>query len=339
MRTLSIKTFLVLLTFLTAIDIVSYSQSTKLKALIIDGENNHGVWPKSTMMMKDFLEQTGLFKVDIYRSAFTWQGGAYNKMAGVNDIKELLTLYPLDNGQKTTAVEKPQPDPNFNPNFSEYDVVVSNFGWGASNWPQQTKKNFETYMAEGGGLVVVHAANNAWGDWPEYNKMIALGGWGDRNAASGTFANLDDDGKLHKDIPEGGCGAHGAQQEFLMINRSNEHPIMKGIPEKWLHTMDELYERMCGPAEHMTILVTSYSDPEKNGKGRTGRHEPLIFTVDYEKGRVFHTMLGHMDYSMECVGFMTTFQRGTEWAATGSVTIPVPDDFPGQDKVSVRNWE
>jgi len=339
MKTQLYVIYVTLILLLTGSGFYSFSQPAKLKALIIDGENNHGVWPKSTMMMKDYLEQTGLFEVDVYRTAYTWQGGAYNKMKGVNDIRELLTMYPLDNGQKTVAVDNPQPDPNFNPEFRQYDVVVSNFGWGASNWPEQTKRNFEEYMADGGGLVVVHAANNSWGDWPEYNKMIALGGWGDRNASSGTFANLDDNGKLHKDVPDGSCGAHGAQQEFLMVNRSPEHPIMKGMPEKWLHTTDELYERMCGPAENMTILVTSYSDPEKNGKGRTGRHEPLIFTVDYEKGRVFHTMLGHMDYSMECVGFIATFQRGAEWAATGGVTVPVPDDFPGSDKVSARKWE
>jgi type 1 glutamine amidotransferase len=51
-------------------------------------------------------------------------------------------------------------------------------------------------------------------------------------------------------------------------------------------------------------------------------------TLTYGNGRVFHTVLGHADYSMKCVGFITTLARGTEWAATGSVTIPVPDDFP-----------
>ena len=43
---------------------------------------------------------------------------------------------------------------------------------------------------------------------------------------------------------------------------------------------------------------------------------------------MFHTVLGHADYSMNCVGFITTLQRGAEWAATGKVTIPVPKIFP-----------
>lgn len=320
------------------------AQSNKIKALIIDGENNHGVWPKTTMMMKDFLEESGLFEVDIYRTAFTWQGPHFDPRIGLDDIKDLLTMYPLENGQKTIPVDEPKPDPDFNPKFEKYDVIINNMGWKASTWSEETKRNFENYMANGGGLVIVHAANNSWGDWPEYNKMIGIGGWGGRNEESGTYAHLDDEGNLHLDTPEGGCGSHGPQHEYIIENRAADHPIMKDIPAKWLHALDELYERLCGPAENMTILATAYADTEKNAppwnknvKG-TGMHEPLIFTVDYGKGRVFHTGLGHMGYSMECVGFMTTFIRGIEWAATGKVTQPVPVDFPGADKVSIRKW-
>ena len=32
---------------------------TRLKALILDGQNNHDVWPKSTVMMKQYLEESG----------------------------------------------------------------------------------------------------------------------------------------------------------------------------------------------------------------------------------------------------------------------------------------
>ena len=334
-------TFL-LLTFPSGV--FAQNMNRKLKALIIDGENNHGIWPKTTIMMKDFLEESGLFEVDIDRTMYTWQGPHHDKVEGVEDIKELLTMYPLANGQKTTAVDKPKPDPNYSPDFDNYDVIINNMGWQASSWPEETKKNFEDYMANGGGLVIVHAANNSWGDWPEYNKMIGIGGWGGRNAESGTYAHLDDAGKLVLDTPEGGCGSHGPQYEYTIETRNGDHPIMQGIPAKWLHTKDELYERMCGPAENMTILATAYADEEKNAppwnknvKG-TGMHEPVLFTIDYEKGRVFHTILGHMGYSMECVGFRTTFLRGAEWSATGKVNQPVPEDFPGTDKVSLHEW-
>lgn len=314
-----------------------------LKALIVDGQNNHGVFPKTTQMMKSYLEQTGMFEVAIARTAFTYQGPHFDKSIGVEDITELIALYPID-GVSTTATDKPTADPNFNPNFSQYDVVISNMGWQAAHWPEATKSNFEKYMAEGGGFVVVHAANNSWGDWPEYNKMIGLGGWGGRDTESGPYVYYNTDGELIRDTSEGDCGSHGPQYEYQMTTRAPDHPIMKGLPAVWLHTPDELYDRLRGPAENMTVLATSFSDSVKNAPPwkedfpGTGRHEPLLMTIDYGKGRVFHNGLGHMDYSMECVGFITTFLRGTEWAATGQVTLPVPGDFPTADAVSMRAW-
>ena len=316
----------------------------KIKALIIDGENNHGVWPMTTMMMKNYLEQTGLFEVDIERTAFTWQGPHFDKMQGVEDIKELLLKYPLTTGKKTLSVNEPVPDPDFNLDFKKYDVIISNMGWKASTWPEKTKKNFEKYMNDGGGLVIVHAANNSWGDWPEFNKMIGLGGWGGRNTKSGPYVYFDNNDKLHRDTSSGDCGSHGPQYEFMLKTRAPEHPIMKGLPKEWMHTKDELYDRLRGPAENITVLATSYSDVVKNSPpwnknvSGSGRHEPMLFTIEYGKGRIFHTNLGHMDYSMECVGFITTFQRGTEWAATGKVTQKIPVDFPGTEKVSIRKW-
>ena len=83
----------------------------------------------------------------------------------------------------------------------------------------------------------------------------------------------------------------------------------------------------------MEVLATAYADPEQRG---SGRDEPMLMVLDYGSGRVFHTTLGHADYSMQCVGFITTLLRGAEWAATGEVTIPVPDDFPTAEKSSAR---
>jgi type 1 glutamine amidotransferase len=60
----------------------------------------------------------------------------------------------------------------------------------------------------------------------------------------------------------------------------------------------------------------------------------MIWTVTYGKGRVFHTPMGHDDRSMRCLGFVGTLQRGTEWAATGKVSLPLPENFPTADKTS-----
>ena len=83
----------------------------------------------------------------------------------------------------------------------------------------------------------------------------------------------------------------------------------------------------------MTVLATAYASPDKGG---SGRHEPMMMVLDYGQGRVFHTPMGHGAYSQACVGFVTALTRGAEWAATGEVTATIPDDFPSEDEVSLR---
>ena len=300
------------------------SAGDKLNALIIDGQNNHGSWPKTTFMMKKYLEDTGLFKVDIARSAYTWRG------------EDLLKKYPLV-GVATTATSKPQSDPNFKPKFSKYDVVISNFGFAAAPWPEETQTAFEKFVSRGGGLVIVHAANNSFGDWSEYNKMIGIGGWGGRTEKHGPYVYLDDKGAVVRDTTAGKGGSHGRQHPFQIVVRDDSHPITKGMPREWLHARDELYDKLRGPAENMKILATAYASPDHGG---SGRHEPMLMTISYGKGRVFHTPMGHADYSQECVGFIVSLQRGTEWAATGKVTqTEIPNDFPTANKVSSRRFD
>ena len=300
----------------------SMASAADMKALIIDGQNNHGVWPKTTMMMKSYLEQTDLFEVDIARTKYS------------NNGENLIKEFPLE-GFKSEMRPRPETDPNFKPEFSKYDVVISNFGHGAAPWPKETQKAFVSFVQNGGGLVIVHAADNSFGDWPEYNEMIGLGGWGGRNEKSGPYVYFNDEGKQVRDESAGRGGSHGSQHPFSIVVRDGEHPITKGMPREWLHGKDELYDRLRGPAQNLKVLATAYASPKHRG---TGRHEPMLMTIKYGKGRVFHTPMGHADYSQECVGFIVSLQRGTEWAATGDVTQPIPDDFPGADKESSRKF-
>jgi hypothetical protein len=300
------------------------SAAGKPKALIVDGQNNHAVWPKSTVMMKQYLEECGLFEVDVVRTRFI-----------TNHEREKNWL-PHAGAGESQGADKPVPDPEFSPDFGKYHIVVSNFGHGAADWPAKTRRNLEDYMKNGGGLVIVHAANNTWAKWPEFNRMIGLGGWGGRNRKSGPYVYYDADGRLIRDAGSpGGCGAHGPYHEFLITIRDKSHPVTRGLPDFWMHSKDECYSLLRGPAENMTILATAADTPELQ---QAGRNEPILMVIDYGKGRVFHTTLGHDTESFEGVGFITTFLRGAEWAATGKVTQEIPKDFPCADKPSSRGF-
>ncbi len=317
-------------------------QKTILKALIIDGQNNHYVWPKTTMMMKSYLEETGLFEVAINRSDSLWLGIKYNKDRPV-PLEGYIDQFPIEVSPKGISKD-PVSTSNRTIDFSQYDLIISNHGAETPDWPASTKTSFENYMKNGGGLIVVHAADNAWGNWKEFNKMIGLGAWGGRDSLTGPYVYYNDENKIEKDPSSGICATHGLEHEFVISTRAPEHPIMKGLPKEWLHAKDELYDRMRGPFENATILATAFSDVNKNeqpwspaAKG-TGWNVPTLMAINYGKGRIFHTTLGHFDYSMECKGFITTLQRGSEWAATGKVTQAVPADFPSKTQTNSRRW-
>lgn len=300
------------------------AQKNKIKALIVDGQNNHDVWPKSTIMMQQYLEETGLFEVDVYRSRYTWRAEKHQD------------FLPLANAGKSEEMEEPKHDPEFLPAFKKYDVVISNFGWKAANWPKKTQEALEKFVNEGGGFVSVHAADNSFPEWKEYNKMIGLGGWGDRTEKDGPYVYYSNEGDVVRDMSKGKAGSHGPRHEFPITIRVTNHPITRDMPKTWMTTEDECYAKLRGPAENMTILATG-KDISDNPP--TDRHEPMLMVIDYGKGRVFHTTLGHDDYSIESVGFIISFLRGTEWAATGEVSVPIPDDFPTAEKSSSRPFK
>ncbi|MBX7167575.1 MAG: ThuA domain-containing protein [Pirellulales bacterium] len=283
-----------LIALVTVLGLASYTRAEPIKAVLIDGQNNHD-WRATSPLLKRWLEETGLFTVDVATSP-----------APGEDMSR------------------------FDVDFGRYAVVVSNYNGEA--WPERMRQGLINYVRGGGGLVIVHAANNAFGDWPEWNELIGLGGWGGRDEKSGPYVYFQDD-QVVRDPQPGGGGSHGAQHPFEVVVRDPQHPITAGMPRAWLHAQDELYDRLRGPAGNMTILATAYSNPAQGG---SGRHEPMIWTVTQGRGRVFHTPMGHADYSLRCVGFITTYQRGTQWAATGQVTIPIPPDFPTAERASSR---
>jgi uncharacterized protein len=269
------------------------------KTLIITGQNNHN-WKASSPVLKQILDETGMFASDIM-------------------------IAPEKGGDMNT----------FNPDFSKYKLVVLDYN--GDSWSDKTNTGFLEFVKKGGGVVVYHAANNSFPGWKEYNEMTGLGGWGNRNEKDGPYVYYKNN-ELIIDTAAGPGGTHGKRREFIVTTRVTDHPITKGMPAKWLHGNDELYSLLRGPAKNMVILATAFADSAKGGG--TMRDEPMLMTITFGKGRIFHTAMGHADEgggpAMQCVGFITTLQRGAEWAVTGNVTQPLPWDFPSRAGVVLR---
>ena len=176
--------------------------------VIITGQNNHN-WPVSHQAIKMTLENSGLFSLDV----------AVSPKHG-----EDMSKFFVD--------------------FKKYKLVVLDYN--GDSWSAAMNASFMNYVFGGGGVVVYHAADNAFSDWQAYNEMIALGGWGGRNQASGPYFYWKD-GALQSDDSPGIGGSHGFRHEYVLNCRSISHPITDGLPTRWKHASDELYDRMRGP--------------------------------------------------------------------------------------------
>ena len=277
--------------FDTSVFADDHKSLAKIKVLLVDGQNNHD-WKRCSPVMIDTLQATGRFEIE--RAIVT---------------KEEIA--------------------DFNPDFAKYQVILSNYN--GEPWLEETQRSFVQYIKGGGNLVVVHAADNSFPEWKEFNEMIGLGGWKGRNEKDGPYVYWKD-GKIVRDNSKGRGGSHGRPWEYKVVVRDREHPITRGLPSEFLMVKEELYDRLRGPAKNMTVLATAYAE------GGSERHEPVLMTIKYGKGRVFHTVMGHSHTSMGGVAFQETLIRGTEWAATGKVSFaPVTaEDLPA-DRAAYRD--
>ncbi|HKE21088.1 MAG TPA: family 16 glycoside hydrolase [Bryobacteraceae bacterium] len=268
----------------------------KLKAVIVDGLNNHD-WAAATNAIEAILEGSGRFTVDVS----TW----------------------------------PQL-----PDFSRYDVVIDNYNGGhletGIEWPSEAQRALESYVGNGGGLVIFHAANNAFLKWPEFNRMIGLG-W--RAPTFGPSLAIGPNGQVFT-IPQGQGlpPGHGPRHDFEIFVRDPDHPITHGLPPHWLHPSEQLTHGQHGPAEGLTILTYAFSEVSRQG-------EPMDWVRDYGKGRVYTSMLGHTwkdetNPNLDDIHFQALLARGAEWAASGKVTLPADLGWkPLFDGKTLDGWE
>ena len=223
---------------------------------------NNHDWARSTPFCKDLLEGSGRFSVTV----------AEDPSAVLEDAAGL----------------------------GAYQLFFSDYNGPA--WSDLAQANFAAAVRSGTGLVILHAADNAFPGWVEYEEMVGL-------------------------LWREGTG-HGEFHEFPVTIVDKDHPVTRGVAD--FRIWDELYHRLV----HMHsvpyhVLATAYSATERGG---TGNEEPIMVATQYGKGRVFHQVLGHVwpgdpngEYkgasmiALENPGFQTTTLRGAEWAATGRV--------------------
>ena len=207
----------------------------QIRVLIIDGVNNHD-WAAATAGIRSILDEEGGFSV------------------------EVSTVTPESLNQ-------------WEPDFFKYRVVVNNFNGGhldnGIRWPEPVEKQMEAYVNGGGGLVVYHAANNAFLHWAAYNDMIGLG-WRDPDFGPGLA--ISDKGAVVS-IPQG-TGlkpGHPLRSDFVVYVLNHHHPITRGLPDHWLQPMEQFNSR---PARTRTrsydphlCTLASFGKERANGLG------------------------------------------------------------------------
>lgn len=219
----------------------------KVRALIVTGANNHA-WKDTTAHLKQVLEDSGYFNVDVSTDP---------------DV-------PIFSDPKA---------------LGEYPVLVLNINRN-DRWAPEREKNFLQYVRDGGGLVVVHAADNAFPGWDEYDKLVG-GTWRSKGSSfpqKGTF--------------------HPPYGPFEVTVVDTNHPITAGLGSSFT-TRDEMYTNL-KLADNIHVLAQSTFEKKP---------QPLLFVSSYGKGRMFQTALGHDLSAMNNPKFKDTLIRGTRWAA------------------------
>ncbi|HEX8301615.1 ThuA domain-containing protein [Sphingomonas sp.] len=292
------RTLLAATALLAAAPAMARGWARPLRVLIIDGYGNHD-WRLTTRLFRAIVEPTGLFHVTV-----------------------------------STAPETAA-DPRWaewRPAFAGHDVVVqtTNDLGGRPTWPASVRGDFEAFVRNGGGVLFLHSANNAFADWPAYNRMIGLG-W--RSLDFGPSIEIV--GGKPRLIPAG-VGektGHGARSDAL-VTRIGDHPIHRGLPRSWRTADVEIYRYPRGPAR---VKILSYAHDAK-----TGRDWPMEWTTRFGRGRCYTASYGHVwkgdvdPPTLRSADVQTILIRALLWLGGRTPPSAAPADFPGKDAVSLR---
>lgn len=221
-----------------------------------------------------------------------------------------------------------------------YDVVLINYlgRWNYTDedekrWGPVAEKALFDYVEQGGGVVVYHASFNMGSpSWPEFERL-----------AGGTMRPY-----------------HGSRKApphaFQVHITDQDHPVTSGMREYYWALMEDMYTNLYWhPDAEINVLATAYESadmyepakagpkypPEKYTDEKLAAMEgmnaenPVVWTVEYGEGRVFCITMGHGPDALQFEGTRGLVVRGTEWAATGNVSVAVEKSMrapPGADE-------
>lgn len=169
--------------------------------------------------------------------------------------------------------------------LGRYDLIFLHYyNAKAPTLSDAAKENLLQFVKGGKGLGVSHLSSASFKEWPEFGKLC------------GRYWVM-------------GKSGHGPRSVFKARVANKEHPITQGLGD--FEADDELYAKMQGDVP-INVLVEADSDWSK-------QTEPLAFTLEYGKGRVFHEAFGHDGKAVRNPSVQKLIQRGCEWAATGKV--------------------
>lgn len=157
-----------------------------------------------------------------------------------------VTLYTAD--PRKAAQELPSADVLL---FSSNDAAYAR--------SPEFQRAFASFVASGGGLVLLHPATwYNWPEWPAYNA---------------TFVG-------------GGAKAHDPLGEFGLTVIKPEHPVVAGLQREF-KLRDEHYQIEIDPAAKVEVLI------ETSLSGQTGKKHPAVWIVSHPKSRIVGIAPGH----------------------------------------------
>ena len=196
--------------------------------------------------------------------------------------------------------------------LAPYELVVLNYydrRRPELRWGERADKALLDFVRSGKALVMFHFSVAAFEGWEEYDKLSG-GNWRTNQ------------------------GHHAAAHDFTVDIKDTDHPVTRGLKKSFLQPKDELYANLKWQPEGTYHVLATAWDEHALYKGKAkqptpgpGLHHPMLWTLQYGKGRVFATVLGHDAPAVSTPAFVVTFARGAEWAVTGNVTQPIPPEM------------